>query len=180
MEINSKEYLTAEEDVVRRNFNNRRWLKRNERWEVILPFIGRSKTILSVGGGAVEPTIINATHAVDIVPIVEHYLQLLKWKGYFKCASCTDIPAPDKYFDVAVCCEVIEHLPTLDDVKKTFDEVHRVAKLWIFSTPANPLGPKNPEIDHKIAFTIEDLKILTAKYHAEAFTKGMYNFVKKT
>lgn len=180
MKINSKEYLTAEEDVVRRNFRNRRWVKRNERWSTILPFIGRSKIILSVGGGAVEPTIIHATHAIDIVPIVEHYLRLLKWRGHFRCCSCTNIPAPNKYFDVAVCCEVIEHLPTMSDIIQTFKEVNRVAKKWIFSTPANPLGPMNPEKDHKRAFTIEQLKTLTSKYKVEVFRVGMYNFVKKT
>jgi len=178
--VNSSGYLAAEEDVVRRNFRNRRWLKRNERWGVIIPFVSRSRLILSVGGGAVEPTIINATHCVDIVPIVGHYLKLLKWNGYFRACSCTDIPAPNKYFDVAVCCEVIEHLPSIDDVKKTFKEVDRVAKRWIFTTPANPLGPMNPEPDHKRSFTIEELKTLTSKYKAEVFRSGNYHYVKKT
>jgi len=101
------------------------------------------------------------------------------WKGHFKVASCTNIPAPDKYFDVAVCSEVIEHLPEIADVKKTFSELERVAKKWIITTPGNPLGPKNTEPTHKRFLDLETLKNLTSKYPVEVFKGGNYNYVKK-
>jgi hypothetical protein len=179
MKIGDCSYLKENVDVVHRNFKNRRWLVLNPRWNIIKPFLSGSRLILSVGSGAVDPTVINATHAIDIVPECGHLLTLLKWRGQFKAASCTDIPAPDKYFDAAVCCEVIEHLPEIEDVEKTFSELDRVAKKWIASTPSNPLGKANSEWTHKRAFDVESLKKMTSKYKAEVFTEGNYNYVKK-
>ena len=180
MDIDSPEYLEAERRVVVQNFKNRRYLKRNPRWKIIIPFCQGARTILSIGSGGVEPTIIKATHAIDIVPHSEHLLRVLKWRGHFKVASCTNIPAPDNYFDVAVCSEVIEHLPDVSDVSKTFSEINRVAKRWIVDTPGNPLGPLNIERDHKRFLDIETLKKLTSKYKVEVFKDGNYNYVKKT
>jgi len=128
MKINSKEYIDENSDVVARNLKNRKGLEQNPRWKIIVPFTIGCKTILSVGGAAVEPLIINATHVIDITPVTLHYLNLRKWKGHFRVASCTNIPAPNKYFDVAICSEVIEHLPELQDVVDTFEEVDRVSK----------------------------------------------------
>jgi len=153
---------------------------KDARWEVIKPVCYNCNTILSVGCGSYEPILINATHAIDIVPLSEFYLRKLGWKGYFTVASCTDIPAPDKYFDVAVCSEVIEHLPEIKDIADTFKEVNRVAKKWIFSTPANPIGPLNSEPTHKRSLDLETLKKITAKYKAEIFRSGIYNYAKKT
>jgi hypothetical protein len=176
----TEDYIKENIDVIQRNFKNRRFLKRNPRWEVILPFCSGARKILSVGSGGVEPTIINATHAIDIHSLSGHYLRLLKWRGFFRVANCTDIPAPDKYFDVAVCSEVIEHLPELSQIIETFHELNRVAKRWIATTPANPLGPLNIEPTHKRFLDLETLKKLTSKYKTEVFREGNYNYVKKT
>jgi len=180
MKIGDAEYVAENIDVVRRNYKNRRFRKRHPQFQIVLPFISGSRKILSVGGGAVEPSVIKATHLIDIAPNAGELARFMKWKGYFKVGSSTDIPAPDKYFDVAVCREVLEHLPTLDDVKKTLHELDRVAKKWIATTPAYPLGPKNPERTHKRFLDLETLKRLSPKDNVEVLKIGGYNYVKKT
>lgn len=180
MKIGDAEYLAENLDVVRRNYKNRRFRKRHPQFEIVLPFISGCRKILSVGGGAVEPTVIKATHLIDIAPNAGELAGFMKWKGYFRCCSCTNIPAPAKYFDVAVCREVIEHLPTLEDVKKTLYELERVAKKWIVTTPAYPLGPRNPEKTHKRFLDLETLKRLSPKYKVEVLKIGDYNYVKRS
>lgn len=180
MKIGDPEYLAENIDCASRNFKCRRFRKKHPKFEIILPFIAGSRLTLSVGGGAIEPIIIKATHVIDIAPNVAAYLKFLKYKGYFKVASCTDIPAPDKYFDAAVCSQVIEHLPEISDIKKTFSELERVAKKWIVDTPGNPLGPKNPEKTHKRFLDLKLLKDLTSKYKVQVFKHGEYHYVKRS
>ena len=172
-----KWYLEENSKVVLNNFKGRYWLKQNPRWSVIKEFISGAKTILSVGCGSTEPIIIGATHACDIVPESLTCLQRQGYKGHFRIACVTNIPVPDKYFDVVVCSEVIEHLPEIKDIKDAFVEVDRVGKRWIFTTPAHPLGPKNIEPTHKRFLDIDTLKKLTSKYKVKVFKQGNYNFV---
>jgi SAM-dependent methyltransferase len=51
------------------------------------------------------------------------------------CGSVTDLPLDDDAFDVALCCEVLEHLP-FDHVVPALRELGRVARLGVvFSAP---------------------------------------------
>jgi len=45
-------------------------------------------------------------------------------------ASITKIPLPEKSVDVAVCCQVLEHLP-FEEVKIALQELRRIAKSYI-------------------------------------------------
>lgn len=173
------EYLAENSEVVTRNFKGRYWLKQNPRWNLVKKFVDGANTILSVGCGSTEPVIIGATHAIDIVPESLTCLKRQGWKGHFRIASVTDLPLPDKCFDVVVCSEVIEHLPEIKDIEDAFKELDRVGKKWIATTPAHPLGPKNIEPTHKRFLDLDTLKKLTSKYKVKVFKDGNYNIVMK-
>ena len=154
----SKEYLEEQRDcIVRNNLGYIHNLKDPftlERLNTIKNFCNCAKTILSVGSGGYEPYYIGATHAVDVHCIAETILREHGWKGVFSVGSCTDIPYGPHEFEVAYCTEVIEHLPTLQDVEKTFRELARVSSLWIVTTPVRDVH----EPTHKRIFTEQMLE----------------------
>lgn len=175
------EYLKENEDCVFRNFNqidgDRKSQRVQDRIKIIKDFCAGAQKILSVGCGAHEPIDINATHAIDIVRNSEAYLRKQGWKGLFYLGSCDDFPFSwsdkGKKFDVAVCSEVIEHLPDLDIVKKTFQEVNRAAKRWIFTCP----DWKGTEPTHKRAFDEKMLKEVTEGLDCKIEHKERYFYI---
>jgi len=179
MDVNSKEYLEENIDCCKRNFEGRHCINLPERYVIINHFSLGARSILSVGSGGHEPLKIHATHACDIAPNAEGFLRSLGWGGEFKCCSCTDLPYPTKSFDVAVCSEVIEHLPTEQDIMKTFEELDRVANKWIVTTIAAPRGKFNPEITHKHDFTFEKLVGMLSKFKVYIYQKENFFYVEK-
>jgi len=176
--ILTKEYLkTAEKDINNLSKIDKGYWQ-GSRYEILKKFCDGAAKILSVGCGPREPTIINATHAVDITPLSEFHLRSLGWRGFFYESSCTALPFENKSFDVVICSEVIEHLPTTDDVIKTFHEVSRVGRKWIITTPNSAvIDPRHQNFSHKQFFIVEtikkiippeilpELKIYTNDYH---------------
>ena len=181
----TKEYIAECEDCVFRNFQqidgDRRSDRVQERIKIIQDFCKGAKKILSVGCGAHEPIDINATHAIDVAQNSEAFLRKQGWKGSFYLGSCDNFPIPwgktapkgEKKFDVAVCSEVIEHLPDLDIVTTTFKEVNRVARRWIFTCP----DWKGTEPTHKRAFTFDLLKGVTEGLDCEIKHIGRYWYI---
>ncbi|MBA7715847.1 hypothetical protein ES703_124905 [subsurface metagenome] len=173
----TKEYIAECEDCVFRNYKqidgDRKSQRVQERIKIIKDFCRKSKTILSVGCGPYEPIDLNATHACDVAPNAKKYLRLHGWKGMFWIASCDLLPFRARQFDVAVCSEVIEHLPDLGIVKKTFQQVNLVAKRWIFTCP-DWLGT---EITHKRAFNEITLRAVTSGLKCEIKHIGRYWYV---
>lgn len=181
----TKEYIAECEDCVFRNYQqvdgDRKSDRVKERIKIIKDFCKGAKKILSVGCGAHEPIDINATHAIDVVQNSEAYLRKQGWKGVFYLGSCDNLPNnwehyrvyKNKRFDVAVCSEVIEHLPDLEIVKKTFQEVNRVAERWIFTCP-DWLGT---EPTHKRAFDLKMLKEVTEGLKCHIEKKGRYWYI---
>ena len=173
----TKEYIAENVDCVFRNFNqidgDRKSDRVQERIKIIKDFCGDAKKILSVGCGSHEPIDINATWAVDIAENAEEYLKKQGWKGKFNLASCDELPFPNGVFDVVVCSEVIEHLPDLKIVKKTFQEVNRVAQRWIFTCP----DWKGTEPTHKRAFNETLLRAVTSGLKCEIKHIGRYFYV---
>jgi ubiquinone/menaquinone biosynthesis C-methylase UbiE len=154
-------YLAENIDVVERNFAARQIYWNDFRFIMIRAFIAGIKpkpvNILSIGCGSYEPVLIGATHAVDIAPNAEKHLKELKWNGQFMVADCRKLPFMEKSFDFGVLSEVIEHLPTDGDVTLALEELERVCKNWLVSTPCNPLGPKNTEKTHRRSFTKDEI-----------------------
>jgi len=105
--------------------------------------------VLCVGCGVEEPIKVNATHACDLSALAERFLRSGNWKGEFKVCSCDNLPYSNKEFDLVICSEVIEHLPTKKDITKTFNEVNRVGKRWIITTPWITRAAGNTEPTHK-------------------------------
>ena len=176
----TKEYLAQQEDVISRNFQFRRIYVNTTRFLLLRAFCEGYKKILSVGCGSYEPLQIGATHACDVSSLSHHLLKKQLWQGAFSVCSCDELPFPGLSFDVAVCSEVIEHLPNLEIVKKTFQELNRVALNWIVTTPCNPLGPLNTEPDHKFAFSAAQLRELSAQPFVKIYKDEIYFYVVKS
>jgi len=175
----TKEYLAEQEDTIRRNYDVHISWGNNphirDRYMFLKDFCKGANTILDVGCGGVEAWAIGATHACDVHPVAEELLKKNGWDGKFFIASCDDLKVPSQSFDVAVCSEVIEHLPNLEIIKKTFQELSRVARRWIVSTPA--VDVKEPT--HRFIFTLEDLKKLTEGLDVQIIKRDIFYYVIK-
>ena len=163
------EYIKLCDKMVLDNLENKelvvgpkRFSKRVAR---IVKFLEEHRTpeslILDIGSGAYMPMYLNTTHAIDVSAVPGHILRQSGWGGFFYVGSCDNIQFPDKSFDIAICTEVIEHLPRIEDVSNTFSEINRVAKKWILSTPrATMSGVRdvwNTEPTHVQFFTKNDV-----------------------
>lgn len=152
--MDEKAYVEEQIDVVDRNFKSRGVYWNDNRFKVIRGFCGNAKSVLSIGSGGYEPVLIGATHALDIAPNAEKFLQEMKWPGKFILGDCRKLPFEDKSFEVGVLSEVIEHLPREIDVTDAINELDRVCKRWIITTPCNPRGPLNSEKTHRRDFNL--------------------------
>lgn len=177
----TKKYIAECEDNVYRLFKqidgDRKSQRVQDRSKIIKDFCKGAKKILSVGCGPFEPIDINATHAIDVAINSRDYLREQGWKGSFFLGSCDNLMHTSGFhspkFDVAVCSEVIEHLPDLEIVKKTFQEVNRVARRWIFTCP-DWIGT---EPTHKRAFTEKMLKKVTEGLKIKIQHLGRYFYI---
>ena len=173
----TKEYELEQDDCVKRNLKgyetNAKCPVTLERLNVLRNFVCDASNSLSVGSGAFEPIFINATHALDIPLCTYSLLKEKGWKGTFYQGSCDHLPFPDKFFEAAVCSEVIEHLPDLETVRNTFLEVSRVAKRWLFTTPTRDV--KEPT--HKFIFTEAQLAELSRNLNARIERKGLFFYI---
>lgn len=59
--------------------------------------------------------------------ITQNWLKQKRLHAELKKASVTEIPYPDKYFDVVICLGILDHILT-QDVKKGIQEIERVLK----------------------------------------------------
>lgn len=179
--ILTPEYLAEQKDCIQRNFNG---YERNindpvtlKRLQNLIHFYmdfapDRCKTI-SVGSGGFEAHYIGSTYACDVDEFAHTLLKDLGWNGTFMQCSCDEIPYDDKYFKAAVCSEVIEHLPTIEIVRATFQELNRVAQYWLVTTPTRDVQ----EPTHKFIFTEEELKELTSGLDATIEKQGLFFYI---
>jgi hypothetical protein len=172
-----KDYIEENIDVVNRAYKARDYYWNSRRFVVLKKFLeGKTKTI-SIGCGSYEPVILKTSYALDIAPNCEAYLKELDYQGIFVLGDCRKIPFKDKEFDAAVCSEVLEHLPTMDDVKKTIKEVARISNNWLFTTPCHPIGPLNTEPTHKRAFSLADIHTLFQNYKFTFSKDDIYFYI---
>ena len=134
-------------------------------------------SIASLGCGPFEPIRINATHACDDSQLAGDFLKANGWKGDFIVADVCNLPYSRHQFDIAICSEVIEHLPTEAAVTSAIIEVSRVAKSWLITTPFG----YSPDPEHHFHFTDTQLKkILKAALPAnnlQIFIKGFFFYI---
>jgi len=148
------------------------------RYGILKKFCSGSKNLLSVGCGPKEPIILNSSHALDLSPLSETYLRQKGWKGEFKIGSALALPYEDKSFEVVVCSEVIEHLPTMEDVIQVMKEVSRVGRKWMITTPNSAIiKPAAQNIHHLLFFTPEKIKEILP-FPAEITTHDYHIYIK--
>lgn len=173
----SKEYIAEQEDCIRRCQEGKdTWRKSiavKVRHKDIKKFCRNAKTILSVGSAGIEPLEINASQALDVHELAGEYLKEAGWKGIFLVGDCTDMPYLDLQFKVAICQEVIEHLPDLEDVRNTFLELNRVAKRWMATTPSIP----GTDPAHKRVFDEKMLQKVLIGIKCKIRKRGRYFYV---
>jgi len=181
----TKEYLKIQKDCIERNFAG---YKRNIHDPVTIHRLNTLKSfincyanllvhphikILSVGSGGFEPVFIGSNFACDVDEISYNLLRSQGWKGFFFPCSCDHIPYPNSYFSVAVCSEVIEHLPSDDIVSATIKELNRVADHWIITTPIRDVQ----EPTHRKVFNAFELKQLAGDIPCTLETKGLFFYL---
>jgi len=173
------EYIEDEEQVIKQNFYLRNSESKSKRLKTISEWVNGDPACLSVGSGGYEPLVCGATHALDVSSLSEDLLKSLGWNGLFKVGSCTHLPYPNNMFSKAYCTEVIEHLPSYEDVVRTFEELDRVAVDWLVTTPSRRRGCHNTDPDHKRDFDEEELRACITPKDYQIFNDGRYFFIVK-
>jgi len=130
----------------------------------VIPF----EKVLCAGCYVYEPIEVGATHACDLHEGSGKRLAEYGWKGEFKIGDVRNLPYEDKEMDCVCCCEVLEHLENMDDVKKAISEILRVGKNFLISIP---FENDVPAASHNNVFNEEILKTL--------FPEGTHIFVKR-
>ena len=172
-------YIKAEERVIKSNFYLRFSERNSKRLKVISDWVNGDPACLSVGSGGYEPLVCGAQDALDVSALAEDLLRSLNWTGRFKVGSCTQLPYPNDKFSKAYCSEVIEHLPSFEDVVRTFEELDRVAVDWLVTTPSRRRGCKNTDPDHKRDFDEEELRACITPKGYQIFDDGKYFYIVK-
>jgi len=119
-------------------FKNRNGMKGiNTDWRYLFEkrFAKPYKKILCTGCYVYEPVEVGATHACDISENYGKRLIENGFKGEFKFGDVRNLPYEDQEFDCVLCCEVLEHLENMDDVKIAISEILRVGKNFLISVP---------------------------------------------
>ena len=122
--------------------------------------LNSSNFILDCGCGEKEPLIVCNTSDAVAFDIGESGLKNLKennFKGHIVMGSCTHLPFRSKCFKKTICSEVIEHLPTDDDVRKCLNEIKRVSCTFMVTTPNNQFDFKWLEQTHIRFFNTKNI-----------------------
>jgi hypothetical protein len=170
------EYLAENEDVIRRSTPYIKQGHDPDRYLNLVDFAKPYKKILSVGCSGFEPMTYNAAFALDVSPVAGRLLKENGFTGLFVVGSCTNLPFMDQTFDCAICSEVIEHLPSDEDVLRTFLEISRVARDWLITTPASAI----PEPTHKRLLDEACVKKLCAQFDAKYVRVNLWWFIWKS
>lgn len=132
-----------------------------ERRKILKSFCRKFNRIIDVGCGSYElPSMKETEESVGI----DLRLSALKdnknvdFKGDLVQADCRFLPFQGKCFDGAICSEVIEHLDSLESVRRAIRELKRVAHSVIITTPNCVLGFKWRDPGHKLFLTSKSLK----------------------
>jgi SAM-dependent methyltransferase len=144
-------------------------------------FKGRGRRALDIGcaqGYVVEQLrqLGYESYGIDISPIVTSFRgrHLLR-------ASCLNMPFREKSFDLITSFEVLEHLPTTEDVIVTLRETFRALKdggVFVATTPLkHGVNAMSDKVHHELHLTtltpsswLELLKPLKAEYHIRPFS----------
>lgn len=159
----SHDYIRTEEDVIRRNETYLKAGGNSEVFKILNSFLVNYIDILNIGSGGYMPILVHTTHALDVSKVAEEILRKNGWKGNFTVGSCTELPFLNDFFEAGVCAEVLEHLPTHQDVVESVIELDRVCRNWIVSVPA-VLGS---EPDHKRVLKPHDMEFFCNMHDAK-------------
>lgn len=159
-------------DLIANNVMTRTlWLEeevQQDRLRMIRQFLGECQDdcVLDVGCGDITPLLVSNTEKTIGLDVSKISLQVLKsseFRGGLILASAIRLPFRDNVFQKAICSEVIEHLQTNSQTKKCIEELYRVAKQFLITTPNYGFGSdwyafSHP--DHRRVFSVKKLKKL--------------------
>ena len=168
-------YLAEQVDVITRSTPYARAITDPLRYVNVKDFCRGFDKVLDVGCSGYAPIFFGATHALDVHELAGHLLRANGYAGEFVVGSCDALPFPDKSFPCVVCSEVIEHLPDLAAVEKTFQELDRVGTSWLLTTPCKSI----PEKTHRHLFLEPQVKLWAEKYGACYHAVGLWWFIFK-
>jgi 2-polyprenyl-3-methyl-5-hydroxy-6-metoxy-1,4-benzoquinol methylase len=136
--------------------------RQHDRQMILKNFLSApSSYILDCGCGEKEPLIVCNTPEAVALDIGASGLKNLKaneFKGHTVMGTCTRLPFRNKCFERSICSEVIEHLPTDRDVKKCIDELERVSRAFMVTTPNNQFDFKWLEQTHVRFFNTKNIR----------------------
>lgn len=158
------EYLAEQEYVIKGNTEYSKAGGQAERFNALRSFVQGHGRVLSIGSAGYDPILVGATHALDVHAVAERLLRANGWTGTFFLGDCCRLPWPDKSFPVGYCSEVLEHLPTWEDVVKSMDEIDRVCREWIVSFPVDQMHIK----EHRRKITEDQVRMFCGKYGASS------------
>jgi hypothetical protein len=138
--------------------------RQHDRQMILKTFLLSSTNyILDCGCGEKEPLIVCNTPKAVAFDIGASGLKNLKaknFKGHTIIGSCTHLPFRNKCFEKSICSEVIEHLPTDENVRTCIGEIERVSRAFMITTPNNQFDFKWLEQTHKRFFNIKNIRHL--------------------
>jgi hypothetical protein len=157
------EYVKAQEKVIRNTVPYLKSGGSSERIRVVAEYVKDYRSVLNIGCGGYMPLLVRTTHAVDLSDVAGDLLRENGYAGQFTKASCTNLPFRDRSFDCGICSEVIEHQETICQVRATFEEMDRVCRNWILTTPTGWGG----DPDHKRVMTEEEIRYFAGMHGAK-------------
>lgn len=143
---------------------------------VVASFCLGSTTVLDVGCGPYELIAVrnseNAT-GVDISNVVLKKLKSFGFQGQVVQADCLHLPFRDASFDAVFSDQVIEHMLSEDNVKRSVVELQRVSNSVMVITPNAVFSRKIHDPTHFFFFTARTMKRLMPTFKLYA-AKPLY------
>lgn len=146
-----------------------------ERRKILKLFCRKFNRIIDVGCGSYELLSLGdagGSVGIDLCLSALKDNKKVGFKGDLVQAECRFLPFRGKCFDGAICSEVIEHLDSLESVRRAIWELKRVAHSVIITTPNCVFGFKWRDPGHKLFLTSKSLKkVLDADF--ELYTSNV-------
>lgn len=121
---------------------------------------------------------------VGIDPLANAYVSLgvAKQKMSYVVASASDIPFPDRYFDIVTSINSLDHVADVGTAVKEMQRILRPGGLFLLSTDVNhrPTPCEPNEFDWDIVHAFEDMEVVTLKKYEKYAPQNRHRSASKT